>query len=337
MGETEFDLGVVVSFGYKIPSWMVAACRLGMLNVHPSLLPRLRGASPIARAVAGSDEATPLLPLDRADSACGVSVIRVAEAMDSGAVVAQAALRPAADDSAASLTPLLAARGAGLLADCARAAQRSAWGRGEQWPWAVQQSSLPPPPVPHPSCAGADRWSAAPKLRAADAELRWGADAGLGSPAGLVRRSRALDRAGLLVGGRLAPGAPGSGDAPWAVQLEPRREGETLKLARLSDAASEGGEPSPEHDGALAEALRREEGAPASGTLAVTGPRKHPRLWVMAGSGWVRVLEGRIAGRPKMTMPQLVRALGTRGPGHRAAVVATFDEGRDGANNSTRA
>jgi methionyl-tRNA formyltransferase len=46
-----YDLGVVVSFGKLIPEVSIGNCRLGMLNVHGSLLPALRGAAPIHRAI----------------------------------------------------------------------------------------------------------------------------------------------------------------------------------------------------------------------------------------------------------------------------------------------
>ena len=46
-----FDVGVVVSFGKLIPSSVINKFPYGMINVHGSLLPHLRGAAPIARAI----------------------------------------------------------------------------------------------------------------------------------------------------------------------------------------------------------------------------------------------------------------------------------------------
>jgi len=48
---SQFDIGVVVSFGVLLPSKLINAFPLKMINVHGSLLPQLRGAAPIARAI----------------------------------------------------------------------------------------------------------------------------------------------------------------------------------------------------------------------------------------------------------------------------------------------
>lgn len=46
-----FDIGVVVSFGKLIPKSIIKAFPYGMINVHGSLLPNLRGAAPVERAI----------------------------------------------------------------------------------------------------------------------------------------------------------------------------------------------------------------------------------------------------------------------------------------------
>ncbi|RKP27140.1 formyl transferase, partial [Syncephalis pseudoplumigaleata] len=46
-----FDLAIVVSFGYFLPATVLEAFEWGGLNVHPSLLPRYRGAAPIQHAI----------------------------------------------------------------------------------------------------------------------------------------------------------------------------------------------------------------------------------------------------------------------------------------------
>ena len=46
-----FELGIVVDFGYFLPSELILAMNHGFLNVHPSLLPRYRGAAPIEHAL----------------------------------------------------------------------------------------------------------------------------------------------------------------------------------------------------------------------------------------------------------------------------------------------
>lgn len=68
------DLGVVAAYGKILPEALLQIPRLGMINVHASLLPRWRGASPIHRAVMDGDPET------------GISIMRVVKALDAGAV-----------------------------------------------------------------------------------------------------------------------------------------------------------------------------------------------------------------------------------------------------------
>ena len=68
-------------FTRKIPMDVVDTCRLGGIGVHPSLLPRHRGPDPFFAAIDAGDEVT------------GVTVHRIAEAYDTGAVLAQRSLR----------------------------------------------------------------------------------------------------------------------------------------------------------------------------------------------------------------------------------------------------
>ena len=70
------DVAIVADYGKLIPKKLIDMPRRGFLNVHPSLLPRLRGASPIRSAIL-NDERT------------GVSVMLVNEGMDEGPIVAQ--------------------------------------------------------------------------------------------------------------------------------------------------------------------------------------------------------------------------------------------------------
>jgi methionyl-tRNA formyltransferase len=76
-----------------------------LLNVHPSLLPRWRGAAPIERAIIAGDTET------------GVSIMRVTAGLDSGPVCAQESIPIAADDTYGSLAPRLEELGAELLID----------------------------------------------------------------------------------------------------------------------------------------------------------------------------------------------------------------------------
>ncbi len=78
LAERAPDLGVVAAYGKILPAVVLACPRLGLINVHASLLPRWRGASPIHRAVMAGDPET------------GVSIMRVVQALDAGGVFARA-------------------------------------------------------------------------------------------------------------------------------------------------------------------------------------------------------------------------------------------------------
>lgn len=71
------DAAVVVAYGLILPQPILEAPRLGCLNIHPSLLPRWRGAAPVARAILAGDAET------------GVSIILVDEGLDTGPILAQ--------------------------------------------------------------------------------------------------------------------------------------------------------------------------------------------------------------------------------------------------------
>ncbi|KAK9765581.1 Methionyl-tRNA formyltransferase [Basidiobolus ranarum] len=73
-----FDLGIVVSFGYFLPSRILRSFTKGAVNVHPSLLPKYRGASPIQYAILNGDEKT------------GVSIMELHEEIfDAGRILKQ--------------------------------------------------------------------------------------------------------------------------------------------------------------------------------------------------------------------------------------------------------
>ncbi len=92
---------LVCAFGALITEPLLS--RWEMLNVHPSLLPRWRGAAPIERAIMSGDEVT------------GVSIMRVGAGFDDGPVCAQASepIRP--DDTYGTLAARLEELGAELL------------------------------------------------------------------------------------------------------------------------------------------------------------------------------------------------------------------------------
>jgi methionyl-tRNA formyltransferase len=94
------DLGLVCAFGQFIKGPLLD--RLELLNVHPSLLPRWRGAAPIERAIMAGDDRT------------GVAIIRVTEGLDAGPVALREELPIEADDDFGSLAPRLAELGGEL-------------------------------------------------------------------------------------------------------------------------------------------------------------------------------------------------------------------------------
>ncbi len=71
------DVAVVASFGKIIPGRVLEIPRFGFYNVHPSLLPKYRGASPIRRA------------LERGEKETGVTIFKVVEKLDSGPIALQ--------------------------------------------------------------------------------------------------------------------------------------------------------------------------------------------------------------------------------------------------------
>ena len=73
----KWDVAIVVDYGNMLPKNILDIPKRGFLNVHPSLLPRLRGASPIRSAILNDERTT------------GVSVMLVSEGMDEGPIVAQ--------------------------------------------------------------------------------------------------------------------------------------------------------------------------------------------------------------------------------------------------------
>jgi methionyl-tRNA formyltransferase len=99
------DLGVVAAYGQLIPSALLAVPRFGMINVHPSLLPKYRGAAPVHRAVIAGDTET------------GVTIMRVAAKLDSGAMFARVTHPVAPDVTSEELEDALAVVGAGLLVE----------------------------------------------------------------------------------------------------------------------------------------------------------------------------------------------------------------------------
>lgn len=107
LANTGWDLFLVASYGKILPKRLIELPQYGSLNVHPSLLPKLRGASPIQSAI-----------LTDAKDAVGVSIMVMDEKMDHGPIVAQASIGLEAWPLRFSiLEELLAHEGGKLLAE----------------------------------------------------------------------------------------------------------------------------------------------------------------------------------------------------------------------------
>ena len=98
-----FDLGVVVAYGRVLRPEVLEIPAHGLLNVHFSLLPRWRGAAPVARALMAGDTMT------------GVTIIRLDEGLDTGPVLTAQLVDVHPSEDAGTLTARLAELGARLL------------------------------------------------------------------------------------------------------------------------------------------------------------------------------------------------------------------------------
>src|SRR5581483_5047413 len=101
----EPDVIVVAAYGQILRERVLEVPRRGSLNVHASLLPRHRGASPVAAAILAGDEVT------------GVTIMEVVRALDAGPMVAKAEEPITPHDTTGSLEARLAEKGARLLVD----------------------------------------------------------------------------------------------------------------------------------------------------------------------------------------------------------------------------
>jgi methionyl-tRNA formyltransferase len=94
---------VVAAFGLLLPQNILDIPPLGCLNIHPSLLPRHRGPTPVAAAILAGDEIT------------GVSIMLLDKGMDTGPLLAQQEVTISPQDTTGSLTAKLAQLGGQLL------------------------------------------------------------------------------------------------------------------------------------------------------------------------------------------------------------------------------
>jgi len=99
------DVGVVAAYGKLLPESLLQIPRLGMINVHASLLPRWRGAAPVHRAVIAGDDIT------------GVTIMRVVKELDAGAAFKAIKRVITPDDTSVEVERDLAEMGAGVLVE----------------------------------------------------------------------------------------------------------------------------------------------------------------------------------------------------------------------------
>ncbi len=122
IGALRPDLGVLADFGQIVPAALLDLAPHGMLNLHPSLLPRHRGATPIPAAILAGDGQT------------GVSLFRMDAGLDSGPVLATVTTPLTGTETLPELEATLAGLAAGLL------------GRS-LWPWLRGELTAQPQPT----------------------------------------------------------------------------------------------------------------------------------------------------------------------------------------------
>ncbi len=134
------DIAVVAAYGLILPKAVLAAPRLGCVNIHASLLPRWRGAAPIQRAIEAGDTET------------GISIMAMEAGLDTGPVYITGKLPITGGTTAPELHDALAALGAGMIVDAVAG---------------IAEGRLKPTPQPE---AGV---TYAAKLGPADGKLDW--------------------------------------------------------------------------------------------------------------------------------------------------------------------
>jgi len=144
--ETRPDIGVVVAYGHILRKELLELPSRGMVNVHPSLLPGLRGAAPVEWAIIRGHETT------------GVTIIQLNAAMDAGPILHQIPHRVGTDVTGGELSAHLAEMGAQALVETLSM---------------MEQSDPPPQPVPQ----NEERATYAPKLTREIGRIDWNKDA----------------------------------------------------------------------------------------------------------------------------------------------------------------
>jgi methionyl-tRNA formyltransferase len=258
------DVAVVVAFGQILPEAVLDVPRRGSINVHASLLPRLRGAAPIAWAII------------RGETETGITTFQMDPGMDTGAMLLRAATPIGAEETAGELAARLAPLGAEVMLRTL-----------------CELDAIAPEPQRH------EEATLAPRLKKEDGALRladpardlaarvrgcnpWPGAAVL-TPAGrlLLWRARAVEAAvaapGTLV--ETAHGAPGIATGagallPVEVQPENRRAmawPDFLRGARLGPGARVEEVPAPPPAPPAPAGARRGGAAPAGGAAPGEG------------------------------------------------------------------
>lgn len=106
------DVAVIVAYGLLLPGPVLTSPRDGCLNLHPSALPRWRGAAPIQRAVMSGDEQT------------AVMIMRMDEGLDTGPICLAEAVAIGLNVTVGELQDVLARRGADLMVRALAALER---------------------------------------------------------------------------------------------------------------------------------------------------------------------------------------------------------------------
>jgi len=148
------DVIIVAAFGQILPVSVLELPPFGCLNVHASLLPRWRGAAPVAAAILAGDESA------------GITIMQMDAGLDTGPILSQRSLSITPDDTRESLTTRLALLGADLLRDTL-----PAWFAGDLEP-RPQNESLA---------------TYAPQIKKEEGRINWGESADV-----IARRVRAF-------------------------------------------------------------------------------------------------------------------------------------------------
>ena len=102
---SNIDIGILAAYGNIIPQEVLDLSPVGMLNLHPSLLPKYRGTSPVQAAIVAGDRQT------------GATIIRMDEKHDHGPIIAQFTEDIKTDDTTETLRARLFQKGAEVLAE----------------------------------------------------------------------------------------------------------------------------------------------------------------------------------------------------------------------------